>query len=143
MNTSVGFKLTLSLAMIVALGPAAIDMYLASMPVMAKDLNTSYASTQITLTVFLIFMGVGQLLFGPWSDAIGRKKPLILGLITYIVASVWAACASNLDSLILARALQGIGASMAIVVVMSMVRDLTESHHAGVLANIQRQSVFI
>ncbi|QIC70611.1 multidrug effflux MFS transporter [Acinetobacter indicus] len=133
MNNSVGLKFTISLAIIVALGPAAIDMYLASMPNMAKDLNTSYASTQITLTVFLIFMGLGQLFFGPWSDAIGRKKPLLIGLITYIGASIWAALASNLESLIFARAVQGIGASMAIVVVMSMVRDLTEGAAAAQL----------
>lgn len=133
MNTSVGVKLTLSLGIIVALGPAAIDMYLASMPNMAKDLNTSYASTQITLTVFLIFMGLGQLFFGPWSDAIGRKTPLLLGLVTYIAASFWAASASNLESLVFARAIQGIGASMAIVVVMSMVRDLTEGTAAAQL----------
>src|SRR5690606_4122224 len=133
MNKSVGLKLTISLAIIVALGPAAIDMYLASMPNMAQDLNTSYASTQITLTVFLIFMGLGQLFFGPWSDAIGRKTPLLLGLVTYIGASIWAALALNLDSLIFARARQGIGASMAIVVVMSMVRDLTEGAAAAQL----------
>lgn len=133
MNISVSLKLTLSLAMIVALGPAAIDMYLASMPNMAKDLNTSYASTQITLTVFLIFMGVGQLFFGPLSDSIGRKIPLVLGLAIYIIASFWAAWALSLESLILARALQGMGASMAIVVVMSMVRDLTEGKEAAQL----------
>lgn len=133
MNISVGIKLTFSLAIIVALGPAAIDMYLASMPNMAKDLNTSYAATQITLTVFLIFMGLGQLFFGPWSDAIGRKKPLLIGLITYIAASFWAAIASNLESLVFARAIQGIGASMAIVVVMSMVRDFTEGTAAAQL----------
>src|SRR5690606_41128008 len=68
-------------------------------------------------------MGLGQLFFGPWSDAIGRKTPLLLGLVTYIGASIWAALALNLESLIFARALQGIGASMAIVVVMSMVRS--------------------
>ena len=133
MNKSVGLKLTISLAIIVALGPAAIDMYLASMPNMAQDLKTSYASTQITLTVFLIFMGLGQLFFGPWSDAIGRKIPLLLGIVIYIGASFWAALASNLESLIFARVFQGIGASMAIVVVMSMVRDLTEGAEAAQL----------
>ena len=133
MNKSVGLKLTISLAIIVALGPAAIDMYLASMPNMAQDLNTSYASTQITLTVFLIFMGLGQLIFGPLSDAVGRKIPLLFGLITYIAASIWAALAFNLENLIFARALQGIGASMAIVVVMSMVRDIAEGAVAAQL----------
>ena len=77
--------MTLSLAGIVALGPAAIDMYLASMPNMALDLQTSYASTQMTLTTFLIFMGLGQLIFGPLSDAIGRRIPLLLGLLNPII----------------------------------------------------------
>ncbi len=128
-----GFKLIFSLAIIVALGPAAIDMYLASMPEMAKELHTSYASTQMTLTVFLIFMGMGQLVFGPISDAIGRKTPLLLGLVVYLIASFAAALAPQLETLILARVFQGIGASMAIVVVMSMVRDLSSGTEAAQL----------
>lgn len=133
MNKQVTAKVTLSLAIIVALGPAAIDMYLASMPEMAIDLNTSYAATQMTLTVFLIFMGLGQLFFGPLSDSIGRKLPLMSGLLTYIAASAWAASAASLDGLILARILQGLGASMAIVVVMSMVRDIADGAEAAQL----------
>lgn len=133
MNKQIYLKIVISLAIIVALGPAAIDMYLASMPNMAKDLNTSYASTQITLTVFLVFMGLGQLVFGPISDAIGRKKPLIIGLITYVGASLWATWSQSIESLIFARILQGLGASIAIVVVMSMVRDLVDGPKAAQL----------
>lgn len=133
MNKQINLKIVISLAIIVALGPAAIDMYLASMPTMAKDLNTSYATTQITLTVFLVFMGLGQLLFGPISDAIGRKVPLMIGLVAYIVASLWAAWAQSIESLIFARVLQGLGASMAIVVVMSTVRDLVDGPKAAQL----------
>ena len=125
--------MTLSLAGIVALGPAAIDMYLASMPNMALDLQTSYASTQMTLTTFLIFMGLGQLIFGPLSDAIGRRIPLLLGLITYMLTSLWAAFSPSLESLMLARLMQGLGAAMMIVVVMSMVRDLVEGTEAAQL----------
>lgn len=127
----ISIKTIISLAIIVALGPAAIDMYLASMPNMATDLNTSYATTQITLTVFLIFMGLGQLVFGPVSDAIGRIAPLFAGLLAYIGASVWAMWSQSIESLIFARILQGLGASMAIVVVMSMVRDLVDGPKAA------------
>lgn len=133
MNKQIDLKTVISLAIVVALGPAAIDMYLASMPDMARDLNTSYAITQITLTVFLLFMGLGQLLFGPISDAIGRRAPLLIGLVSYIGASLWAAWAQSIESLIFARVLQGLGASMAIVVVMSMVRDLVEGPKAAQL----------
>lgn len=133
MNKQINLKIVISLAIIVALGPAAIDMYLASMPTMAKDLNTSYATTQITLTVFLVFMGLGQLIFGPISDAIGRKMPLLIGLTAYIGASLWATWSQSIESLIFARVLQGFGASMIIVVVMSMVRDLVDGSEAAQL----------
>ena len=130
---TVNFKLTLSLAIVVALGPAAIDMYLASMPQMSHDLDVSYAATQWTLTVFLIAMGLGQLVFGPISDAYGRRLPLILGILTYIVSSFAASLAGNLEWLIIARLFQGLGAATAIVVVMSMVRDVAEEQQAAQL----------
>lgn len=129
----VNLKLTLSLAVVVALGPAAIDMYLASMPQMSHDLQVSYAATQWTLTIFLIAMGLGQLLFGPLSDAYGRRMPLIAGIVTYI-GSAWAASiATSLEWLIIARLFQGLGAATAIVVVMSMVRDVAEEQQAAQL----------
>ncbi|TCM67055.1 DHA1 family bicyclomycin/chloramphenicol resistance-like MFS transporter [Acinetobacter calcoaceticus] len=133
MSGQVGLKLTISLAVVVALGPAAIDMYLASMPQMAVDLHVSYASTQLSLTVFLIFMGLGQLLFGPFSDAFGRRRPLLIGLLTYALASAAAAYATSLEMLIWARIVQGLGAAMAIVVVMSIVRDISEGTEAAQL----------
>ena len=132
-RSNVSLKLTLSLAVVVALGPAAIDMYLASMPQMAQDLQVSYASTQWTLTIFLMAMGLGQLVFGPLSDAYGRRIPLILGVLTYIVSAAAASLASSLEALITARLLQGLGAATAIVVVMSMVRDVAEEQQAAQL----------
>lgn len=131
MKTQVDLKTVASLAIIVALGPASIDMYLASMPDMARDLNTSYATTQITLTVFLVFMGLGQLIFGPLSDSMGRRIPLLIGLIVYIFGSLWATWSQSIESLIIARIFQGLGASMAIVIVMTMVRDLVEGSKAA------------
>ncbi|WP_297428349.1 multidrug effflux MFS transporter [uncultured Acinetobacter sp.] len=130
---AVTLKLTLSLAVVVALGPAAIDMYLASMPQMSTDLKVSYAATQWTLTIFLMTMGLGQLIFGPLSDAYGRRKPLILGIVTYMIAAWMASIATSLEWLITARLFQGLGAATAIVVVMSMVRDVAEEQQAAQL----------
>ncbi|WP_407409511.1 multidrug effflux MFS transporter [Acinetobacter sp.] len=130
---AVTLKLTLSLAVVVALGPAAIDMYLASMPQMSTDLKVSYAATQWTLTIFLMSMGLGQLIFGPLSDAYGRRTPLILGIVTYMIAAWMASIATNLEWLITARLFQGLGAATAIVVVMSMVRDVAEEQQAAQL----------
>lgn len=86
-------KLAASLALITVLGPLAIDMYLSSLPEIAVELGTSFANVQLTLTVFLLSMGLGQLIFGPITDAYGRKRPLMLGLLTFILMALWAASA--------------------------------------------------
>lgn len=70
------FGLAASLALVAVLGPAGIDMYLASMPAMARELHTSYANVRLSLTVFLLAMGMGQLLCGPLTDMLGRRRPL-------------------------------------------------------------------
>lgn len=82
-----GLKLATTLALIAILGPAAIDMYLPSMPDMARDFGTSYTNVQLTLTVFLLAMGLGQLLFGPVIDAYGRRWPLLTGIMIFIITA--------------------------------------------------------
>lgn len=118
--------IALSLGLIMLLGPASIDMYLPLMPEMAQQFNTPFARVQWTLTIFLMAMGAGQLLFGPVVDACGRRKPLLLALLGFVLASVWAALAASIEGLMLARLLQGLAASLAIVTVMSSVRDVAE-----------------
>lgn len=72
-------KFALSLALITLLAPVGTDMYLASMTKMADSLKTSYANIQLTLTVYLLAQGVGQLFFGPLIDRFGRRGPLLAG----------------------------------------------------------------
>ena len=127
------FGLAASLALVAVLGPAGIDMYLASMPAMARELHTSYANVQLSLTVFLLAMGMGQLLCGPLTDMLGRRRPLLAGIAVYIVAALWAAQADRLQVLLLARLLQALGAALTLVVVMSMVRDVAEGVQAAPL----------
>ncbi|WP_224020922.1 multidrug effflux MFS transporter [Shewanella xiamenensis] len=121
----VGLKLAVSLALITMLGPVAIDMYLAAMPVMATDLQTSYASLQLTLTVFLLAMGGGQLVFGPVVDAWGRRRPLLAGLALYVLAALWVASAQSAEIMLYGRFLQGLSAALILVVAMSTVRDVS------------------
>lgn len=123
-------KTAASLALITMLGPVAIDMYLASMPVMASDLKTSYASLQLTLTVFLLAMGAGQLVFGPVVDAYGRRRPLLAGLALYVLASLWTAIAHTAEVMLYGRFLQGLSAALILVVAMSTVRDLASGVRA-------------
>lgn len=125
--------LAASLAMVAVLGPAGIDMYLASMPAMARELHTSYANVQLSLTVFLLALGGGQLLCGPLTDMLGRRRPLLAGIAVYIATALWAAQADQLTTLLLARTVQGLGAALTLVVVMSMVRDVADGVQAAQL----------
>lgn len=120
-----------SLAVIGALGPSAIDMYLASLPDIAHEYVSSYASVQLTLTVFLLAMGAGQLVFGPVVDTLGRRRPLLSGLLVFILSSLVAAAAPSLEWLLVARFVQGLGSALTLVVIMSMVRDVSEGARAA------------
>lgn len=126
-------SIALALGLITLLGPAAIDMYLPSLPVMATELGASFSTMQLTLTVFLLAMGAGQLVFGPVIDALGRRRPLLLAVLMFVVSSLWAAAASSVESLIVARFIQGLAASLALVTAMSSVRDVAEGVAAAQL----------
>lgn len=132
-SSSPSLKFAVALGAIGALGPSAVDMYLPSLPDMAVDYSTSVASIQLTLTVFLLAMGLGQLLFGPIVDAFGRRRPLIAGLFLFSLSALAAAAAPTLDWLLLARFLQGLGSALTLVVIMSMVRDVTQGVQAAKL----------
>lgn len=123
-------KLAVSLAAVGALGPSAVDMYLSSVPKIARDLGASFTSVQLTLTVFLFAMGAGQLLFGPMVDAYGRRRPLLAGLMLFAGCSFGAACAGDLQTLLAFRFVQGLGSALTLIVVMSMVRDVSDGVNA-------------
>ncbi|NBA97128.1 multidrug effflux MFS transporter [Pseudomonas sp. R5(2019)] len=124
-------KFAAALALIGVLGPSAVDMYLASMPKIAEEFGGSYAQVQLTLTVFLLAMGAGQLVFGPLVDTLGRRGPLMAGLLVFIASSVAAAEAGSLEVLLWARFVQGLGSALTLVVIMSMVRDVAEGARAA------------
>lgn len=119
-----------ALGLVTLLGPASIDMYLPTLPVIAEELRTDYTTTQFTLTVFLLALGGGQLLFGPLIDAAGRRRPLLFGLACFVAASIWAALSQSAESLIAARTVQGLSASLAMVTATSSVRDVAEGVRA-------------
>jgi MFS transporter, DHA1 family, multidrug resistance protein len=117
-------RLILILGSLTALGPFTIDMYLPGFPAMAKDLNTDVASIGLTLSGYFIGLSAGQLLYGPLLDRYGRKPPLYMGLILYILASLACAWSSTIESLVVFRVIQAIGACAAAVASVAMVRDL-------------------
>jgi DHA1 family bicyclomycin/chloramphenicol resistance-like MFS transporter len=124
MNNKQYFSLILILGSLTALGPFSIDMYLPAFPVIAKDLNTSTEQVAISLSSFFIGISLGQLLYGPLLDRFGRKKPLCIGLILYILASLGCVFATTLNQLIILRAVQALGSCAAAVASVAMVRDL-------------------
>jgi DHA1 family bicyclomycin/chloramphenicol resistance-like MFS transporter len=117
-------RLVLVLGFLIALGPLTIDMYLPALPSLTEELRATAAAVQLTLTGTLAGLALGQLLVGPLSDAVGRRRPLIAGVVVHILASILCVVAPDLAVLGGLRVLQGLGAAAASVVAMAIVRDL-------------------
>lgn len=117
-------RIILVLGVLIALGPLTIDMYLPALPAIAADLHAEAAAAQFTLTGTLIGLGVGQLVIGPYSDTVGRRKPLIAGTLVHIAASLLCLVAPTIEIMSVLRGLQGVGAAAAMVVALAVVRDL-------------------
>lgn len=125
------------LGALVALGPLTIDMYLPALPKIAADLSVSSSVAQLTLTGTLAGLALGQLIVGPLSDSLGRRRPLMAGIVLHMLASVVCLFAPNIVVLGVARALQGVGAAAAMVVAIAVVGDLfAESVAATVLSRL-------
>jgi DHA1 family bicyclomycin/chloramphenicol resistance-like MFS transporter len=124
------FGTAVVLGLVSAIGPFAIDMYLPALPSIGQSLGASMTSVQASLMVFFIALGVGQLVYGPASDMLGRKVPLYFSLVFFAVGSVGCALAPDVQSLIALRFLQGLGASAGMVICRAIVRDM----HTGVEA---------
>ena len=134
-DTSTGYSSSwiMLLALLTALGPLSIDMYLPALPQMASDFGTTTQQVANTLPAYFFGLAVGQLVYGPISDRIGRKKPLYFGLILYSLASLLCVLAESEWSLILARVLQALGGCVGVVMARAAIRDrldLSQSAHA-------------
>jgi DHA1 family bicyclomycin/chloramphenicol resistance-like MFS transporter len=122
--TRQGRRLTLVLGALAAFGPMSIDMYLPSLPALAGALQTDPASAQMTLAAFFVGMALGQILYGPLADRFGRKPPLYAGLVVYVLASIGCALALDIQTLIVARFVQALGACSGMIIARAVVRDL-------------------
>ncbi len=118
------FLTVMILGSLTALGPFSIDMYLPGFTAIAKSFHTTTAQVSLSLSSFFTGLAVGQLLYGPLLDRFGRKKPLYVGLVLYIVASAGCFFSTGIETLILLRFVQAIGSCAAGVASMAMVRDI-------------------
>jgi len=128
--------MALVLGLLSAIGPFAIDMYLPALPAIGADLRADIGAVQMSLTVFFLALGVGQLLYGPVSDMLGRKPPLYFGLALFVVASVGCAMATSVDTLIMLRFIQGLGAAAGMAIPRAVVRDLHTGTDAARLMSL-------
>ncbi|MEU4142997.1 multidrug effflux MFS transporter [Streptomyces parvulus] len=125
--------LVLLLGSLVAIGPLTSDMYLPAFPAMGRELGASASGIQLTLAGALIGLALGQLLVGPLSDAVGRRRPLLAGIGVHVLASLACAWAPNLAVLDVLRVIQGLGCATSTVITMAIVRDLYQGDEAAVV----------
>jgi DHA1 family bicyclomycin/chloramphenicol resistance-like MFS transporter len=130
-------RMIVVLGALVALGPLTIDMYLPALPKIADDLSVSSSVAQLTLTGTLAGLALGQLIVGPLSDSLGRRRPLMAGIVLHMLASLLCLFAPNIAVLGVARSLQGMGAAAAMVVAIAVVGDLyADSAAATVMSRL-------
>ncbi|MFB7589156.1 Bcr/CflA family multidrug efflux MFS transporter [Streptomyces sp. NPDC056169] len=121
---SVGLLVTLVLGGLTALPPLSMDMYLPALPEVTGALHAPAATVQLTLTACLAGMALGQLVVGPMSDKWGRRRPLLIGMVVYVLATAVCALAPTAELLIGFRLLQGLAGAAGIVIARAVVRDL-------------------
>ena len=119
-----GLLLTFILGGLTALPALSMDMYLPALPEVSGVLHTPAATAQLTLTACLLGLAVGQLVVGPMSDRFGRRRPLLIGMSGYVVASAACAFAPTVETLTVFRLLQGLAGSAGIVIARAVVRDM-------------------
>lgn len=134
-STSNKRSLILVLGSLTALSPFAIDMYLPAFPKMAEGLGTSVPQVSMSLSSYFIGLAAGQLFYGPLLDRFGRKTPLYIGLMIFILATIGCLFSKSVESLIVFRFIQAVGGCAASVTAMAMVRDyFTPKESAKILS---------
>ncbi|HEX8487077.1 MAG TPA: multidrug effflux MFS transporter [Propionibacteriaceae bacterium] len=126
-------QLVVVLGLLSAIGPLTIDTYLPALPQLSAEMGATDAQAQMTITGLLIGLGFGQLIVGPLSDAVGRRKPLLIGLVAHALTSVLCALAPSVTLLAVTRTLQGLAGAAVAVVAMAVVRDLFTGYRAAQL----------
>ena len=129
-------RAALVLGLLSAIGPFAIDMYLPALPSIGQNLGATPGAVQASLMAFFISMGVGQMIYGPVSDMVGRKPPLVFGLLLFAAGSIGCALAPNIQMLIVLRFVQGLGACAGMVIPRAVVRDLHTGPDAARLMSL-------
>jgi DHA1 family bicyclomycin/chloramphenicol resistance-like MFS transporter len=114
-----------AVVLVTAIAPLATDMYVPAFPLVGRDLQAPASLVQLTLTTFFVGMALGQLVGGPVSDRIGRRRPLLVSLAVLVAASAACALSPAISAMMAARLVQGFAGGWAMVIARSIVVDLT------------------
>ncbi len=107
-----------------AIGPLSNDMYLPSLPAVSHDLSATMSQTQITLSVCILGLALGQVIAGPISDALGRRRPLLTGIVVFALASLLCGVTHSIAALIVLRFVQGVAGAAGIAITLAIASDL-------------------
>ncbi|MGX5026993.1 Bcr/CflA family multidrug efflux MFS transporter [Enterobacter asburiae] len=118
------FKIVFILGLLAMLMPLSIDMYLPALPVISAQFGVPAGSAQMTLSTYILGFALGQLLYGPMADSLGRKPVILGGTLVFAAAAVACALAQSIDQLIVMRFLHGLAAAAASVVINALMRDI-------------------
>ncbi|MEV6105912.1 multidrug effflux MFS transporter [Streptomyces sp. NPDC051940] len=119
-----GLLIVLMLGGLTAMPPLSMDMYLPALPAAAGELHSTAAQIQLTLTTCLAGLALGQLVVGPLSDRFGRRRPLLAGMLVYVVATAACAVAPDVATLTGFRLVQGLAGAAGVVIARAVVRDM-------------------
>lgn len=124
----VSADLIVMLGLLAVLGPLTIDLYLPAFPQLEADLRTDPSHVQLTLSAATLGFALGQLLIGPWSDSVGRRRPLLIATAAHVLASISIAASPDITWVLILRVLQGMGAAGGGVIALAMMRDVAEGN---------------
>ncbi|MFA6238563.1 MAG: multidrug effflux MFS transporter [Bacteriovorax sp.] len=119
------------LGSLAAFDPLSIDMYLPSFPQIGKSFSVPVSSVELSLSAFFVGLAIGQLIYGPLADIYGRKKPLVVGMMVYFMASIGCAFSPSIEIFILFRVMQALGGCSGMVITRAIVSDLFDKTRAA------------
>jgi MFS transporter, DHA1 family, multidrug resistance protein len=121
---TVGRALSVLLGLLTVFGPISMDLYLPVLPALTGDLQTTTSTAQLTVTACLFGLAAGQLVAGPLSDRFGRRRPLLVGVVAYVLTSVLCAASPTVGALVGARFVQGLAGGVGVVIAQAAGRDV-------------------